>query len=393
MDDGYPKDTEALKFWLALVRIPSLGSIRIHRLLNVFSTPEAIFSEAGSATSRLKLTDKVRSYLRSPPWHEVDRDLKWLQQPNRHLITCSDPRFPRRLSHIPDPPVLLYVQGNADLLSSMQLAIVGSRNPSPAGRSNARRFARFLSASGITITSGLAIGIDGAAHEGALEELAGTIAVTGTGLERIYPRCHLELARRIAERGALVSEFPIGTPVRRGHFPRRNRIISGLTLGTLVVEAARGSGSLITASAAADQGREVFAIPGSIHNPLTRGCHQLIRQGAKLVETARDIIEELAPIVGEKQAPAALSDAFQIPLRRDPVYRKLLTALESDPLPNDILIERSGLTAEAVSSMLLLLELRGYVSSVPGRGYCLNLEHKPDAVHQLKNGGPCNPDI
>ena len=381
MDDGYPADSETLKYWLALIRTPLLGSIRIHRLLDKFGTAQAIFSEARRSAAALGLPEPARSYLCNPHWDDVEPDLNWLAQPDRHLITRLDPRYPKQLIHIPDPPALLYVQGNIGLLASVQLAIVGSRNPTATGRSTARQFARYLSASGITITSGMATGIDGAAHEGALEELAGTIAVTGTGLDRVYPRCHMELAHRIAEKGALVSEFPIGTPVRRGHFPRRNRIISGLTFGTLVVEAARDSGSLITAGEAADQGREVFAIPGSIHNPLTRGCHQLIRQGAKLVETAQDILEELAPILGDSQMPSALPAELQTPVRWDPIYRKLLSALEFDPLQNDLLIERSGLTAEAVSSMLMLLELQGYVSSVPGRGYCLTLKYNPDSAN------------
>jgi len=380
MDDRASTDTETIKYWLALVRIPALGSIGVHRLLDKFGTPEAIFREAGGSAASLGLSVALESSLRNPDWKGVELDLKWLQRPEHQLITRLDPRFPRQLMQIPDPPALLYVRGDADLLASLQLAMVGSRNPTPTGRSTARQFARFLSASGITITSGMATGIDGAAHEGALEELAGTIAVTGTGLDRIYPRCHIELARRIAERGALVSEFPIGTPVRRGHFPRRNRIISGLARGTLVVEAARDSGSLITAREAVDQGREVFAIPGSIHNPLTRGCHLLIRQGAKLVETAQDILEEFAPVPGDSRTTAAPRSKLRTAMPRDPVYRRLLEVLEFDPLPNDLLIERSGLTAEAVSSMLMLLELQGYVSSVAGRGYCLTLNDTPDAA-------------
>ena len=380
MDDEYPRNSETLKYWLALIRTPSLGSIRIHRLLDKFGTPEAVFRETGNSATALGLPAAVRYALRNPDWSGVERDLNWLERPDCHVITRFDSHFPQRLTHIPDPPALLYVQGNPGLLASPQLAIVGSRNPTPAGRSTARQFARFLSASGLTVTSRMAVGIDGAAHEGALNELSSTIGVTGTGLDRIYPRCHLELGQCIAEKGALVSEFPIGTPVRRGHFPRRNRIISGLALGTLVVEAAYKSGSLITAREAADQGREVFAIPGSIHNPLTRGCHQLIRQGAKLVETAQDILEELAPLLGDSPVPVALPAELQNPVHQDPIYRKLISVLEFDPLPNDLLIERSGLTAEAVSSMLMLLELQGVVSSVPGRGYCLTPKYNPNSA-------------
>ncbi|MCP4282883.1 MAG: DNA-protecting protein DprA [Gammaproteobacteria bacterium] len=380
MDDSYPRETEALKYWLALVRIPSLGSIRINRLLDEFGTPEAIFRNSGRVAVALGLPESVSAHLATPPWAEVDRDLKWLEQPDHHLVTRTDPRFPELLTHIPDPPALLYVHGNADLLCSPQLAIVGSRNPTPTGASTAKQFARFLGTLGITITSGMASGIDGAAHEGALDESAGTIAVTGTGLDRIYPSCHRELAHRIAEKGALISEFPPGTTAERGHFPRRNRIISGLALGTLVVEAARNSGSLITARQAVNQGREVFAIPGSIHNPLARGCHQLIRQGAKLVETAQDIIEELAPLLSNLQTALETPVEIQTPVRWDTDYQRLLAVLEFDPLPNDLLIQRSGLTAEAVSSMLLLLELEGYVSPAPGKGYCLTQKYDPNTA-------------
>jgi DNA processing protein len=380
MDDLYPPDNDKLKYWLALVRTPSLGSIRSHRLLDEFGTPEAIFSAAAGSATPTGLPESVWAQLRTPPWAEVDGDLKWQEQQGNHILSLIDTRFPELLTHIPDPPILLYVHGNADLLASLQLAVVGSRNPTPSGRSTARQFARFLGALGITITSGLAVGIDSAAHEGALDESANTIAVAGTGLDRIYPSCHRDLAHRIAEKGALVSEFPLGTPARRGHFPRRNRIISGLALGTLVVEAARNSGSLITAREAVNQGREVFAIPGSIHNPLARGCHQLIRQGAKLVETARDIIEELAPLLDNSQLLPEPPGEPPTPVRWDPDYQRLLASLEFDPLPNDLLIERSGLTASVVSSMLLLLELEGYVLSTPGKGFCLTPKYDPDAA-------------
>ena len=270
---------------------------------------------------------------------------------------------------------LLFGHGDPGLLCSPQLAIVGSRNPSVSGRQTAGEFAAHLAAVGITISSGLASGIDGAAHLGALRADGFTLAVAATGLDRVYPADHRDLAHRIAEQGVLVSEFPPGTPPRRDHFPRRNRIIAGLALGTLVVEAAVRSGSLITARLAAEQGREVFAIPGSIHNPLARGCHRLIRQGAKLVETAQDVLEELAPLLGTRSSAASLSDDEPPQLRLqtlDPEYRQLLASLGHDPLPADQLIERSGLTAEAVSSMLLLLELEGYVSSAPGGRYALN---------------------
>lgn len=250
--------------------------------------------------------------------------------------------------------------------------MVGSRNPSASGTENAREFSYHLASSGITITSGLAIGIDGACHNGALEAGGLTIAVTGTGLDRVYPASQHQLAHDIAESGVLVSEFPPGTEARAANFPRRNRIISGLSLGTLVIEAAQKSGSLITARLASEQGREVFAIPGSIHNPLARGCHSLIRQGAKLVETAGDVLEELAPLIGSLN-PLSETEQMNSPPSENmlaPEYQKLLECMGFDPVQADLLIDRSGLTPEEVSSMLILLELEGHVSSAPGGIYC-----------------------
>jgi DNA processing protein len=250
--------------------------------------------------------------------------------------------------------------------------MVGSRNPSPSGKENAREFAYHLTNSGITITSGLAIGVDGICHRGALDADGLTVAVTGTGLDRVYPASQHQLAHTIAERGVLVSEFPPGTEARAGNFPRRNRLISGLSLGVLVIEAAQKSGSLITARLAMEQGREVFAIPGSIHNPLAKGCHSLIRQGAKLVETAVDILEELAPLIGViKTTPETeFADSLNNENELSPDYQQLLNCMGFDPVQVDILIDRSGLTPEEVSSMLILLELEGHVSSAPGGIYC-----------------------
>ncbi len=263
------------------------------------------------------------------------------------------------------------MHGDPAHLCQPQLAIVGSRNPSPAGLSNARNFAAYLAGAGIAITSGLAVGIDGAAHEGALRQ-GSTIAVTGTGLDRVYPAGHRDLAHKIAKNGVLVSEFPPGTAPRPENFPRRNRIISGLSVGTLVVEAALQSGSLITARLAVEQDREVFAIPGSIHNPQARGCHALIRQGAKLVETGRDIVDELSSLLGtmEIPAPACTPESKNTGFQLDPDYHKLLDSMGYDPISADALIATTGLTPEAVSSMLLLLELEEYVSSAPGGYYC-----------------------
>ncbi|HEC16572.1 MAG TPA: DNA-protecting protein DprA [Sedimenticola sp.] len=359
--------------WLALVRTPGLGSRGINRLLEQTPDPGVLFGPAAKFPEGLKLSADIASRLRDPDWDLVERDLAWLALPDNHLITIRDPQYPPLLRETPDPPPVLFVHGDPKVLTLPQLAIVGSRNPSVSGERTAHEFARHLAAAGITITSGLASGIDGAGHQGALDGKGVTIAVTGTGLDRVYPARHHALARQIARHGALVSEFPPGVPARAGHFPRRNRIISGLSLGTLVVEAALRSGSLITARQAAEQGREVFAIPGSIHNPLARGCHALIRQGAKLVETAQDIIEELGPLLETLSAPPNLGSAVppaETPLELDADYRQLLDNIGFDPLPVDLIIERSGLTAEEVSSMLLLLELEGYVSSAPGGGFC-----------------------
>ena len=305
--------------------------------------------------------------MKSPAAAELE--IAWLAEPNHHLIALSDPRYPRLLREIPDPPAGLYVIGDPDILSATQLGIVGSRNPTPGGSENAHAFAHYLTQSGLTITSGLALGVDAAAHRGALAAGGKTIAVAGTGLDRIYPARHRELAHQIAAQGALISEFPLGMPALPANFPRRNRIISGLSLGVLVVEAALQSGSLITARLAADQGREVFAIPGSIHNPLARGCHALIRQGAKLVETAADILEELGPIAQVTGLARQTDGVGNITSGLSVEAMALLDCLGFDPTPVDSLIERSGLTPEAVSSMLLVLELQGHVVSAPGGHY------------------------
>jgi DNA processing protein len=373
MEERSEDDEPELRHWFTLVRAPGLGSRSLLRLLQGIGGPGEIISRAGRGGRELKLSAETLTWLRSPDHQAIDRDLQWLHHPGHHLVTLGDDHYPQLLTRIPDPPPLLFVQGDPALLGSPQIAMVGSRNPTASGRQTARDFAHALAAAGITITSGLAVGIDGASHQGAIDADGHTLAVTGTGPDRLYPACHRELALEIVTRGALITEFPPGTPARRDHFPRRNRIISGLSLGTLVVEAARQSGSLITARLAAEQGREVFAIPGSIHNPLARGCHALIRDGAKLVETAGDIVEELAPLLGQLRLELATmeNDAPAETPQWDTEYRQLLDCLGFDPLPTDLLIQRSGLTAEAVSSMLLLLELEGYVSSAPGGRYCL----------------------
>ena len=297
-------------------------------------------------------------------------DNEWLQQENHHLVRRGDDAYPELLEDTGGPPEQLYIIGDPEVLHLPALAIVGSRNPTAGGAQNAFDFARHLGASGFCIVSGLAQGIDAAAHRGALAAGAPTVAFLGHGIDRVYPAANQELAREIARQGALVSEFPLGTAPNRALFPQRNRLISGISLGTLVVEAARRSGSLITARLAAEQGREVFAIPGSIHNPLSRGCHQLIRQGAKLVEAADDIVLELAPLAGHLlQAADEPATTNASTAESDDEYRVLLEALGHDPVGSDELARRSGLTIDQVSSMLLILELEGKIEKLSGGRY------------------------
>jgi len=359
------------------LRAPDLGPAAFSRLLSHF--PSAVDAlQAGPSGWRdpaVGLKASSIAFLADPPWQQVEAELEWQQQDNNHIVMRSDPEYPALLRETSGAPPLLYVHGMLEALAMPQLAIVGSRNPTPGGTDNATRFAHSLAASGLCITSGLAIGIDAAAHRGALAANGLTVAVAGTGLDRVYPASHRDLAHQVAEQGALVSEFPLGSGVRRANFPRRNRVLSGLSLGTLVVEATVRSGSLITARLAMEQGREVFAIPGSIHNPLARGCHRLLRDGAKLVETAEDVLEELASLVTlvlntrSKAESAQPADGAAAAAEYDAEYRLLLDAMGYDPAPVDLLVERSGLTPEAVSSMLLILELNGSIEAMPGGLY------------------------
>lgn len=291
---------------------------------------------------------------------------EWLAGNDHYRIGPGDNRFPPLLRQLGDAPESLYVAGNPDILHLPAIAVVGSRNPTRGGLENAFQFSRHLAQAGFCIVSGLAQGIDTAAHRGALDVGAPTVAVLGHGLDQVYPSSNRPLAKDIFTAGAVVSEYALGTPPLRGHFPRRNRLISGLCLGTLVVEAARRSGSLITARLAGDQGREVFAIPGSIHNPMSRGCHELIRQGARLVEGIDDLLNELAPLVGHVMQNHSDDSGDSPPPTRDGDYLKLLDALAFDPQNPDELAKKSGLTIEQVSSMLLILELEGDVESLPG---------------------------
>jgi len=297
---------------------------------------------------------------------------EWAQDPQNHLIRRGDDDYPELFEQISRPPSDLYVKGDPGLLQLPALAIVGSRNPTQAGARNAFEFARHLGGMGFCIVSGLAEGIDTAAHRGALDAGAATVAFLGHGIDRVYPASNRDLAHEIAAHGALVSEFPLGTHPGRENFPQRNRLISGMSLGTLVVEAARRSGSLITARFAGEQGREVFALPGSIHNPLARGCHQLIRQGAKLVETADDIVAELAPLASHLLQNSLESTANESPANTDDEeYVQLKKYLSHDPIGVDELVNNSGLTIDQVSSMLLILELEGVVEPLSGGRYSL----------------------
>ncbi|HEX9876715.1 MAG TPA: DNA-processing protein DprA [Gammaproteobacteria bacterium] len=313
--------------------------------------------------------------LRAPQDAMLQTWRDWLSSPQNHLVPIDDPAYPELLKEISDPPLALWVRGErVELLKSPQLAVVGSRNPTRGGRDTASRFARYLSDHGLTITSGLACGIDGAGHEGALSGAAGTIAVLGCGPDIVYPREHADLAERVTAKGLLVSEYPPGTQARAANFPRRNRIIAGLSVGTLVVEAARRSGSLITARLAAEYGREVFAIPGSIHNPMAKGCHALIKQGAKLVEEAADILVELAPLLRLEldlgvEAPQNANGASGDVLTEQPGYAELLDAMGYDPCNLAELADCAGLTTAELSSMLLILELEGLVEALPGGRY------------------------
>jgi DNA processing protein len=369
-------ECDETRFWLALHRTPGIGARSCRKLLSDYGSPSTIFHAAPEQLRAAGVRAESIDALANPDWGPVDRDLTWLAEPGNRLITWLDPGYPPLLKEIPDPPTLLFVHGDPAHLNQPQLAVVGSRNPSHDGAALAREFSAHLTARGLTITSGLASGIDGAAHQGALQAGGSTVAVTGTGLDRVYPARHRELAHQIAENGALVSEFPPGTLPLPANFPRRNRIISGLSLGTLVVEAALRSGSLITARAALEQGREVFAIPGSIHNPLTRGCHTLIREGAKLVETGDHILEELASLVSlclsqamDNTTPKTGADNSESPARLDAEYFHLLDQMGYEPVSIDQLVQRSGLTPEQVSSMLLLLELEDFIVSGPGGRY------------------------
>ncbi|EGJ09899.1 DNA-processing protein DprA [Rubrivivax benzoatilyticus] len=353
-----PDDFDA---WFRLLQTPGLGREGARRLLAAFGSPEAVLAASPVALTELGGPALAATMARPAPECEarLAAARAWLAgETLRHAITLGDPAYPPLLLQTADPPLLLYVQGRTELLAAESVAIVGSREATPQGLANAREFARGLGEAGLTIVSGLAAGIDGAAHEGALAAGAATVAVVGTGPDRVYPARHKALARRIAETGAIVSEYDPGTPVLPEHFPQRNRIIAALARGTLVVEAAPRSGSLITARLAAEAGREVFAVPGSIHSPQSRGCHALIRQGAMLVEGVDDVLEVLR---GTRPA-AALSAVPDADTPADPV----LAALGHEPATLDALLARTGWPTAELSARLLELELDGQLARLPG---------------------------
>jgi DNA processing protein len=362
-------EREELAGWLRLALAPGIGNSAARKLLGAFGLPEAIFRQRRAALAQVVSSAQADALLSEAPELASLLDVTWhwltaadARQP-RHVLTLADARYPTALLQIADPPLILYVAGRLPMPWPASLAMVGSRNPTAQGVANARRFAAAFVRSGWTVVSGLATGIDAAAHEGALDAATGadavTIAVVGTGLDRVYPKQNLALAHRIADRGLVVSEYAIGTPPLAANFPKRNRIIAALSQGTVVVEAALQSGSLITARQAAEQGKEVFAIPGSIHSPQSRGCHALLKQGAKLVETAQDVLEELPTLTAP--APAAQAGC-EPPLEQDP----LLAALGFDPVSLDPLVARTGMPASALQARLLEFELRGEVARLPG---------------------------
>ena len=353
--------TDDIALWIALSRVPRLGSQTFCQLLRAFGDPSGIFSATTRQLREVVAPDIARTISAGPDHDAVAPALAWLQQAGNHVITLADEAYPQTLLEIPDPPPLLYAKGNLQLLDSRCIAVVGSRNATPQGAKNAEDFAAALSENGFCIVSGLALGIDGAAHRGALRGSGATIAVVGTGLDIVYPAKHRELAHQIVERGLIISEFGLGTPSQAQNFPRRNRIISGLSQGCLVVEANVQSGSLITARLAAEQGREVFAIPGSIHSPLAKGCHQLIKQGAKLVDNIQDIVDEL----GGPLAAAGSSVRVDTETEANPI----LECLGFEAVSVETLIERTGLTSDSLSAMLLMLELENKIASLPGGRY------------------------
>lgn len=391
-----PAPSDDLPAWLRLAHARGLRPPALRALLGAFGGPQAVLAQPFADLARVAGDDAARAALAPPDSRagfdeRVERTSGWVSQAGNHVVTLADAAYPQALLTMPDPPPLLYVKGRLDLLQARAVAIVGSRSATPQGIEDARRFARALSDAGIAVVSGLALGIDAAAHRGALDGAASTLAVIGTGADLVYPSQHHALAHDIAERGAIVSEWPLGTPARSENFPQRNRLIAGLVRGVLIVEAAMRSGSLITARLANEMGRDVFAIPGSIHAPLSRGCHRMIKQGAKLVETPEEVLEEFgiapaapAPAAARKRSGAAANNDRA---RRDdapppataswasaraarpnaaPDEERLLAALGHSPTTLEILASRTDLTGSTLQGLLLRLELAGQIEALPG---------------------------
>ena len=367
--------SEDIEKWLVLANARILGP-QAAELVRHFGSVNAVLRAGTRALCEAGITITAAERVAKPDKAAIEKALTWREAPQCHIVPFGSDDYPELLQQISDAPTLIYVNGNPDALHLPGLAIVGSRNPTRGGLQNAHDFAAHLGQAGFSILSGLAQGIDTAAHEGALAAGATTVAFLGHGIDRIYPADNRDLAHRIIEHGALISEYPLGSSPRAEHFPERNRLISGCSLGTLVVEAAKRSGSLITARLASEQGREIFAIPGSIHNTLSRGCHQLIRQGAKLVESADDIVSELGPIVehlsGQLMQNENTADATpDLSDDRDDEYKLLIEALGHDPVTANEIAGKCGLTIEQVSSMLLILELEGQIETLDGGQYSL----------------------
>lgn len=360
------REDPGLAGWLQLTLTPGIGAATLRRLLKQYGLPERILATPRSALAQ-HISPQAAEALESDAVRAaVTRARAWAQKDHHYVVTLADEQYPKTLLEIPDPPAILYGVGKIELLQKLCLAVVGSRNATVQGERNAEAFGKALSEAGLTIVSGLALGIDAAAHRGGLSGPASTIAVLGTGVDVVYPRRNAELAAQIGAEGLLISELPLGTAPAAHNFPRRNRLISGLSFGCLVVEAAAASGSLITARTAAEQGREVFAIPGSIHSPLSKGCHALIKSGAKLVESADDVLAELA---GFRQSGSASALHAGNPSRGGETIKvdgSLLAYMGHDPVDVDALCARAGWPAEQVSSELLRLELDGRVASLPG---------------------------
>lgn len=347
---------ETLAAWLTVSQVPSLGNEGLRRLLQVFGSPESILNSSLSELSRNVKSSVALAIIHAKETIDLSPIETWLEDSNNHILTLADSEFPQALLNTSDPPLLLYVKGRLELLNVPALAIVGSRNASAQGVRNAEAFAQAVSDASLCVVSGMAHGIDTAAHQGALKGLGSSVAVVGTGLDKVYPAANRKLAHLLADKGAIISEFPLGTPPIASNFPRRNRIISGVSAGCLVVEASLQSGSLITARMALEQGREVFAIPGSIHSPQAKGCHSLIKQGAKLVENAQDILEELGLF-------------SLISPTKSTTEHPLFEYLGFEATDLDHLCQRSGLTISALSAILLKMELDGMVAVSPGGLY------------------------